>query len=84
MIWAEDEHRLIFGYYLKASSDHELHEKIRHSWEQLHEIKQFEGYWPKCTDLIVDYLKNNPVEMLYDPRDDDCEDAFGLERLITV
>ena len=84
MITASDKRRTIFGYFIKASSDHELHEKLSHLWNQLHEINQFQEDWPADTDEVVQHLIDNPVEMLYDPEDDECEDAFELERLITA
>ena len=33
-------------------------------------------------DKIITYLEENPIELLYDPKDDDCEDSFELERFV--
>ena len=40
-----------------------------------------------CSDDIVDiitYLGENPLDLIYDPEDDECADLFGLERFMLV
>ena len=39
---------------------------------------------PKHINTIITYLIDNPLELVYDPEDDECSDSFELERYLTV
>ena len=40
--------------------------------------------WRKSIAKILNYLDENPFEMIYDPADDELSESFKLERFLSV
>ena len=79
-----NEDVIMFAYSVKASTNHEVLEKIRHAHKRFQEMRQLRGWRPEDIEKIITYLKENSYEMLYDPADDECAEDFELERFLAV
>ena len=84
-------HEQIIACPVNASTSQEVYQKILdtlsrikdqsktipRNWRDSHEFKQ-------GLKDVVSHLKENPIEAIYDPKDDDYERPFELERFIVL
>ena len=85
LIEIEDYNTRLVAIKVNANTNAEILENVKLSIEQL--LRQSD-LWPiQCIEngsTILQYLKENPLEMLYDPEDDLSSESFELDRFVAV
>ena len=76
-----DEMTKFFAVSVNASTEEEIHEKIRNSNKLNKYIEQLPD-WRNRIASIIKFLVENPVEQIYDPADDEISGSFQLERFL--
>ena len=77
----ENNTQQVVAISVNASTDAEVYEKIKYSNRKNICVENVNN-WKSHLESILTCLKENPIEIVYDPEDDGIADSFELERFI--